>query len=198
MFKKFFIYTPVIVDSFPLHKRIKKGLLKALADSKGDPYKNITSTMSDDLSKTDWPLSGDFSRPWVKKYGPMIKKFLSKHALHLGYRKLDISRLWFQQYKQQQTHGWHGHARNYTGAYYVELPKNSEPTQILFPQNLDKTFSVNVKEGDMILFPSYFIHRSPPLKNNKRKTIISWNMDLLDIHPDLFYDREIFYLKEGN
>jgi len=48
----------------------------------------------------------------------------------------------------------------------------------------------------MILFPSYFIHRSPPLKNNKRKTIISWNLDFLDIHPELFYDRKISYLNE--
>jgi len=194
--KKYLIFSPVITDSFPLHKKIKKDLLKLISKSKGDSYQNKTSTMTDDLSKTDWPLSNDFSRPWVKKYGPMIKDFLTKQVLELGYRKIDISRLWYQQYKQNQTHGWHHHARNYTGAYYVEFPKGSEPTQLLFAENLDKTFSVRAKEGDMILFPSYLIHRSPPIKNNKRKTIISWNLDLLDIHPYLFYDRKIRYLEE--
>ena len=83
MRKKYLIFSPVITDSFPLHKKIKKDLLKLISKSKGDSYQNKTSTMTDDLSKTDWPLSNDFSRPWVKKYGPMIKDFLTKQVLQL-------------------------------------------------------------------------------------------------------------------
>ena len=134
----------------------------------------------------------------VEKYGQDICNFLADQAIALGYTKVQVSRLWYQQYGKNQTHGWHQHARNYTGVYYLEYPEGAEPTQFLFTEDLHKTFSIKVKEGDIILFPSYVIHRSAPLQTDERKTIISWNMDLLDIHPDLFYDREIFYLKEGN
>lgn len=197
MFKKYFIHSPFVISEFPLHKKIKKDLLNKLAKSKGSSFKNKKGHMNDDLSKTDWPLSDNFERPWVKKYGGVIKDFLIEQAIHLGFTSISLSKIWFQQYKKYQTHGWHQHARNYTGVYYLEYPKGSEPTQFLAPQNLGKTFSLKVKEGDIIIFPSYIIHRSPPLKSNKRKTIISWNIDFEDIHPDLFFDREVNYLEDG-
>ena len=197
MHKIYNIFSPVIVEKFPLHNKIKKDLLKLIGESKDTPYKNVTLTMYDDLAKTDWPLSSNFKkRKWVNKYGQDICNFLSELAIILGYTKIEVSRLWYQQYKKNQTHGWHQHARNYSGVYYLEYPENTEPTQFLFTEDLHKTFSVKVKEGDMILFPSYIIHRSPPLQTDKRKTIISWNLDFLNIHPDLVYDRETHYVEE--
>jgi predicted 2-oxoglutarate/Fe(II)-dependent dioxygenase YbiX len=37
-----------------------------------------------------------------------------------------------------------------------------------------------VEEGDVILFPSSAIHRAPVVLNDTRKTIVSWNLFLLD------------------
>jgi hypothetical protein len=38
-----------------------------------------------------------------------------------------------------------------------------------------KGSKINVKEGDIITFPSYLYHRSPINKINKRKTVIVFN-----------------------
>jgi hypothetical protein len=35
----------------------------------------------------------------------------------------------------------------------------------------------DIKEGDVLIFPSNLVHRAPKIKNNLRKTIISFNID---------------------
>ena len=39
-----------------------------------------------------------------------------------------------------------------------------------------------IKEGDIVMFPSYTIHRAPIINNNIRKTIVSFNfiLDLIE------------------
>jgi hypothetical protein len=43
---------------------------------------------------------------------------------------------------------------------------------------------INVKEGDIVIFPSIAIHRAPVVKNDLTKTIISFNIEFFDIQPD--------------
>ena len=40
-----------------------------------------------------------------------------------------------------------------------------------------KIINVDAEQGDIIIFPSMFIHRAPPSKTTKRKTIISFNFN---------------------
>jgi uncharacterized protein YbbC (DUF1343 family) len=46
----------------------------------------------------------------------------------------------------------------------------------------NKKIVLDVKEGDIVMFPSYTIHRAPVIKNDIRKTIVSFNfvLDLID------------------
>ena len=37
-------------------------------------------------------------------------------------------------------------------------------------------YTPNVREGDMILFPSYIMHQALPNKSEKRRTVISYNL----------------------
>ena len=48
------------------------------------------------------------------------------------------------------------------------------------------TFQVDVEEGDVIIFPSYIIHRSPIITDsNVRKTTIAINLNLGDVNENL-------------
>jgi len=47
----------------------------------------------------------------------------------------------------------------------------------------NKVISVDVKEGDILIFPSMIIHRAPEVINDSRKTIISWNLVYNEIIP---------------
>jgi hypothetical protein len=60
-----------------------------------------------------------------------------------------------------------------------------QKTELIDPFKVNKKIIPDVKEGDIIIFPSYVIHRAPIIDNNIRKTIISCNLDFVDPHPDI-------------
>jgi len=91
-----------------------------------------------------------------------------------GIYGLSISKtntLWFQQYIQGSSFGWHMHNGHWAFIYYIELPDIKESTEFLNYGQFD------VKEGDILFFPTFLNHRSPVIKSNLRKTIVSTNID---------------------
>ena len=76
-------------------------------------------------------------------------------------------------------HGWHAHSDNFTGVYYLDLPTNAPKTQIINSFTQDNILTPEVEEGDLLMFPSYVIHRAPKITENINKTIISFNCTVL-------------------
>lgn len=129
--------------------------------------KNIL-TQNEKISKTDWDSSNEENRPYVKYFIEMIRPYLDNLGPILHSKKWKIDNIWFQQYKKGDFHHWHLHSNsNFSAVYYVELPKEAQ-TKFYNRENID------LKEGDFILYPSFWYHRSEPLKN-KRKTVIAFN-----------------------
>jgi len=95
----------------------------------------------------------------------------------IGFSNHEVIFLWFQQYLQNGTHGWHIHADNYTGVYYLELPVGTPTTEYCNPNNMNEVNKFNVKEGDILLFPSFVVHKAIKNLSDKRKTIISFNIN---------------------
>jgi hypothetical protein len=84
---------------------------------------------------------------------------------------------WFAQYVDGDDHRWHIHPGALFGCVYqMELPEPSMATE------LDgKDF--NIDEGDLIIFPAQWPHRSPPYGKG-RKTVIAGNIRWEDLsHP---------------
>jgi len=181
----FFEFSSYIIKTeFSNHQDIKVELLKLFyeADSESsekkfdlNPFENIT--------KLDWSRSTDTQRKWVKYFFPHLKIKLDEIFKKMGYSQYSLEALWFQQYEKESYHGWHVHGSNFTAVYYVELPEDSPGTEIINPP-LNKKIHIDVKEGDVILFPSYVIHRGPPNMSNERKTIISFNTSVSEIQKD--------------
>lgn len=163
------------------HDHIKNDLLSLINKAADSSFQKKDKYFGDDLLKSDWPLADNWDRPWAAKYADIFNGQLKYFANALGYKDIQLSKLWYQQYGHKQTHGWHIHARNYTGAYYLELPDDAPNTEFLYPDNLQDGFSIDVKEGDILFFPCHFMHRSNKSKSHSVKTIISWNLDFLDI-----------------
>lgn len=95
---------------------------------------------------------------------------------NMGYSGFNVSEIWFQQYLKDSEHGWHIHGGNFTNVYYLELPEGTPKTQIINPYNQKDIIEVDVKEGDLLVFPSYVLHKAPKNISDKRKTIISFNV----------------------
>ena len=85
----------------------------------------------------------------------------------------EIPQPWFQQYFEPDTGlGWHAHDSSIAVIYFVELPNPKDATEFYLEGQFD------VKEGDVMMWPSYLNHRSPPLSSAGRKTIIATNVNL--------------------
>ena len=117
----------------------------------------------------------DFNIPEAERtYEKLMKGIINTYIPEIedfyGLTLKKISNLWFQQYFQNSDFGWHSHGGHWALVYYVELPEMSESTEFLNYGHFD------VKEGDMILFPTFLVHQSPIIKSDQRKTIIATNL----------------------
>jgi len=168
------------LDSFALtfhvskHLEMKKALLSLIALQPSDQLISDTSH----VNKLDWSKAKDFSRPWVQYFKPELDSLLTAAFEYCGYVYMTTYQLWFQQYQINDQHEWHTHGHNFTGVYYLDFPKGAPKTQLVNPYTLKKISNMPVKEGDILIFPSYVIHRAPKIKENINKTIISFNLNI--------------------
>ena len=96
---------------------------------------------------------------------------------------VEFVEMWYQKYYNMVEHKTHCHGfTGWSSIIYVEFDPNIHESTRFFspfrqPWDCDmETFQPNVKEGDMILFPSSLLHEAPLNKSNTRRTIISYNI----------------------
>ena len=173
-----------ILKKFNCHKDIKEKLLSLINESwsyhmTNDPY-------GDNINRLDWSENLNFNREWVKFIKPKLEKHFNECAEILNYEKCDIHGIWYQQYIKDDTHTWHIHGENYTGVYYLELPQNSPKTELVDQLDINKKITIDAIEGDVVIFPSFIIHRSPKITNDLKKTIISFNLNFTKVKESVF------------
>ena len=166
---------------FPKHLEMKETILTLIAAATEQSTETVSvmdDYYTDKVTNLDWSSSTDFSRPWVQYFKPNLDVLLNDVVNACGYKHCNIKDIWFQQYQINDTHGWHIHGHNFTGVYYLDLPTNAPKTQIVNPYTQDNILTPEVGEGDVLMFPSYVIHRGPQITEKLNKTIISFNCNV--------------------
>ena len=158
------------------HLEIRNSILSEIEKSSDGDLEQKDPFYTDSISKLDWNVSDKPDRPWVKIFLPVFIKNLQEVLDNLGYFKAVIKNVWYQQYLEGDTHGWHIHDDHLTGVYYLEFPEGCSQTEVVSPYDF-KAVKINATEGDFIVFPSHYIHRGLP-NTKKRKTIISYNFSI--------------------
>ena len=158
------------------HDRIKDSLLDYIKNDSHIESINRDGYYSDRVSKSDMDVCNDLNRFWVNKLIPNLNISLEEMLSSMGYTGYSLIDIWYHQYSEGDTYGWHHHGLQYSGIYYLEFSKECGRTSMCSPYNL-KSRNIDAKEGDVIIFPSHFIHRALPNKR-ERKTVISFNLNL--------------------
>ena len=142
-------------------------------------YFSKQNTKFNDISNSDWLDSNNEKREWVQYFiNNIIYPVGKKLCENLLAKDLIIQNIWFQQYKNNDFHNWHNHPRvQFTNVYYIELPDGMK-TELWGEEDID------VKEGDILTFPSYIFHQSKVNNTNKRKTVVSFNTSFNHINID--------------
>ena len=159
------------------HLEIRDRMLKQIAEVEEESLCVKDEYYTDSIAKLDWHNAKDFNRAWVRTFERHYKETIGEAIESMAYTAADMKSIWFQQYLEDGGHGWHIHGQHYTGVYYLEYSDGCGKTEICSPYNL-KRMQVDVKEGDMIIFPAHWIHRGTTNGKN-RKTIISFNFDII-------------------
>ena len=179
--KKIKIMDCILMDTLVDHYHIKDKLLELICnDLHLEKIEGFTKRFM--VSKTDYGVLTDKNRPWVNKFLPNYKITVGKMLSSIAYSGYIPTCMWYHQYEKGNKYGWHFHDTQYSGVYYLELGKTSGKTEFCSPLDM-KSFNIDVKEGDLILFPGHLIHRGM-LNGSDRKTVISFNINL-DIDQDL-------------
>ena len=131
----------------------------------------LDSYHTDSISKLDWNKSNDIERPWDKIFLSEFGKDIQEVISGMAYSTINVVDIWYQQYLEGDTHGWHIHGQHFTGVYYLEFPKGCSKTEICSPYDL-KSRKIDVVEGDFIVFPAHYIHRGLP--KIKKKNPNTW------------------------
>lgn len=127
------------------------------------------------ISNTDWYLSGNYLRPYrgeLQNTFDLHINFINEIAGIPKNSLLELGNYWFQQYSQGDFHDWHLHGDSvFSNVYYVDLPDGASKTTLAM-NGIE--FEVDVAEGQILTFPSCFVHCSKPNKTAV-KTVVAFN-----------------------
>lgn len=108
---------------------------------------------------------------------PTMRKFESEVK-----RPFTVTGLWAQKYlKGGASHQCHNHgALGYSAVFYASLGKLDKGTRFICPfsdvNGGHTEYIPDVKEGDIIFFPSFLMHQSTMTIDNSERIIFSFNM----------------------
>lgn len=145
---------------------------KILNEIKESPSKeNIEDAK---ISNQDWTIDRDIKRNYSETFKEIIREHLTEQTKLLHCSSCEVKNFWFQQYENGDTHDWHTHPESqFSNIYFIECTKenSTEFKKIGLPE----TFQIDIKEGEILSFPSFYMHRSKPILDKSRKTVIAFN-----------------------
>jgi hypothetical protein len=163
-----------VIFKLPNHSADKNYLLSTISESK-----TSTSRISEieNIDNTDFSIKEDkkyFNYFWDKN-SAFIANIIRYSINYDGLWALSDDP-WFQQYVSGNNHDWHFHKNSFWNfVYFLEMPDDGPSTEFKEPFT-GNIFSLKIEEGDLLVFPSQYIHRSPFNTSKERKTIIAFNI----------------------
>ena len=167
------VYVSNVLD----HTYAKKIIINCINNNSKSEINTGITDINQNIFNTDWHLP----EPLFFKdldYKDVVSSILYNHnealTRYLGYiEPIEYGKVWFQQYKKEDYHAWHRHKLCiFSNIYYVDLPTGSSKTSFRL---LGKEFQVEIKEGQILTFPSFIEHCSKLNLSNNIKTVISFN-----------------------
>lgn len=154
-------------------------------DTQEDTIKKIYSSESieklsdnENIIKSDYDVPGEKERDY-EHIIPFLVQDISNTLLKEYNYKFTLSDVWFwyQIYKKNNYHGWHTHpSSSWSSVYFLKLEDHKQST-MFFDEASNQSFQLNVKEGDILIFPSLVKHQSPKIITDSEKIVISLNIN---------------------
>ena len=174
------------------HKETKKIVLERAEAIKDDPncqLESPTERVLSDFRLGNDPAGKQYKDAVIAAVTPNIREF----AEMVGGKQFQMGQIWMQNYERHCFHNSHHHwPALYSLVYYVRFdPKKHLGTTFHHPSRLqtvvyqirnlksETIFQPKVKEGDMVIFPSFIDHNVPMNESDSPRTIVAFNFDMV-------------------
>ena len=185
------VWTSLIPNAKELNQKLLKYIksLQAL-DPEGKYKSNIKGWHSEDFN-----LKNEEVILFINSISKNLNKTFADMGWDLEKNKVKITSMWSIINKKDASNMRHIHSNNYiSAAYYVKASEKSG--NIIFHDPVDErvirhpkikeqnklnsnVFSIEPKEGLLVLFPSYLHHSVDMNTSNEERIVISFNIDLI-------------------
>ena len=163
--------TYCFINKLENHHEIKNKLLSLINLAGGESQQDGDSH----IEKTDFHTAISKNNEYADFFVEQINPIMSEIQKKLKGNGWNINRVWYQIYNKHDYHEWHNHSdTSFANVYYLNLPSDSVSTQFYDTLN-NKIINVEVKEGDILTFPAFYLHKSPPNLSTRKKIVIAFN-----------------------
>ena len=186
--------TPVWTSIIDNHKQINEKMLSYIKSiQSSDPVGKHKSNLNGWHSK-NFNLEEKEPKFFINSISTSLNQSLNDMGWDLRKNKIKITAMWTIINRKNASNVRHIHPNNYiSAAYYLKAPKDCgdivfydprSANTIRFPaiSNSNKLnsniFSVQPKEGLLVLFPSYLYHSVNINNSEDERIVISFNLDL--------------------
>ena len=187
--------TPVWTSIIPNFKQINEKMLKYIKSlQSSNPIGKIKSNIIGWHSE-DFNLQDENPQFFTNSISPILNESLSDMGWDLIKNKTKITAMWSIINPKNASNMRHIHPNNFiSAAYYVKALKNSGDIVFYDPRSantirspiVSKTnklnsniFSVQPKEGLLVLFPSYIHHSVNRNNSEEERIVLSFNINLI-------------------
>ncbi len=187
--------TPIWTSIIPNYKDVNERMfiyIKLLQSNNPD---GIAKSNLSGWHSPYFQLEKDEPRFFVNSIATSLNEVFQDMGWNLKDQETKITSMWSIINKQNASNARHIHTNNYISAtYYIKAPKKCgnivfyDPRSVTTfrypkiskPNKLNTNiFSVQPKEGILVLFPSYLYHSVEMSKTDEERIVISFNINLI-------------------
>ena len=176
MFEVKHLTTNYVHGKLKTHSEIKDELIKLIKESPSHSLIDETEV----VSNSDMNFK-DTMRPWLPLFYEHITPYMEEFAVTFMHEFWSIHDTWFFRYKKGEYSQWHVHPHcSWTNVYFLNLPDPKLKTTFLDVKTGQEVQVAEVREGDILSFPSTIIHCSKVNKSDEEKIVVAFNSDIYD------------------
>ena len=187
--------TPIWVALVPNYKEVNKVMLSYIKSLQSADVAGITKSNSDGWHSKNFDLKQQEPQFFTNSISSLLNKSLNDMGWDLEKNKTKITAMWSIINPKNASNMRHIHPNNFISpAYYVKASEKSGDIVFYDPRSantirspiVSKTnklnsniFSVQPREGLLVLFPSYIHHSVNRNSSEEERIVLSFNINLI-------------------
>ena len=187
--------TPIWVSLVPNYKEINKKMFSYIKSLQASNTIGITKSNSNGWHSENFDLNEQEPQFFTNSISSLLNESLNDMGWDLEKNKTKITAMWSIINSKNASNMRHIHPNNFiSAAYYVKAPEKSGDIVFYDPRSantirspiVSKTnklnsniFSVQPKEGLLVLFPSYIHHSVNRNNSEEERIVLSFNINLI-------------------